>query len=35
VCGLAVTGDRLFARLVAQGVANDLDTALVQLDETT
>jgi hypothetical protein len=35
VRGLAATGDPLFARLVAQGVANDLDTALVQLDETT
>lgn len=30
---LAATGDPLFTRLVAHGVADDLDTALAELDE--
>ena len=33
VRGLAATGDPLFTRLVAQGVADDLDTALAELNE--
>jgi len=32
VRGLAATGDPLFARLVTQGVADDLDTALAELE---
>ena len=31
--GLAAAGDPLFARLIAQGVAGNLDTALAELDE--
>jgi Phosphotransferase enzyme family len=34
VRGLAATGDPLFTRLVEQGVADDLDTALAELGET-
>ena len=33
VRGLAATGDPLFTRLVAQGVADDLDLALAELNE--
>jgi aminoglycoside phosphotransferase (APT) family kinase protein len=33
VRALAATGDPLFTRLVAQGVADDLDTALAELNE--
>ena len=34
VPGLAATGDPLFTRLDAQGVADDLDTAVAELNET-
>jgi hypothetical protein len=34
VRALAAAGDPLFARLVTQGVASDLDTALAELPET-
>jgi Phosphotransferase enzyme family len=35
VRGLAATGDPVFARLIAQGVADNLDVALTELEEIT